>query len=223
MDASNGNPTTENTTTFVPSSNLISEKECDTLVIHLPGFTKEHLRVQLSRSGVLKISGSRPIGENKWNSFQKDFPVSQNYGILYVRQPKLIVPEEKAETIPPQESTPEPQKPEASEKSEQEQEKATPTDDKNKQKSVYEKPEAKVEEKSRETEAAKKDERKPEKVSRTYKRDSVASGVAGDYKPKAEKLKMARKMTMVLAVVFAFALGMYVSKYMAWFERKAES
>lgn len=64
------------------------------------------MRVQLTRSRVLKISGARPLGNNRWSSFQKDFPVSENCdtnkisakfedGILYVRQPKLIVPAEK--------------------------------------------------------------------------------------------------------------------------------
>lgn len=75
------------------------------LFFFFTGFTKEQLRVQLTRTRVLKISGTRPVGDNKWSSFQKDFPVSDNCetnkitakfeeGILYVRQPKLIVPAE---------------------------------------------------------------------------------------------------------------------------------
>ncbi|KAK6163987.1 hypothetical protein DH2020_000851 [Rehmannia glutinosa] len=107
MDAKLGAAAT-NTNNFEPLSDFVQEEDCDTLLIYLPGFTKEQLRVQLTRTGVLKISGTRPLGDNKWSSFQKDFPVSANCdtnkitakfedGILYVRQPKLIVPAEKEE------------------------------------------------------------------------------------------------------------------------------
>ncbi|KAL8531076.1 hypothetical protein ACS0TY_007909 [Phlomoides rotata] len=91
-------------TTFEPSFDLIQEDDCNTLLLYLP----EELRVQLTRSRVLKISGTRVIGDNKWSSFQKDFPIPENCdtsrisakfeeGILYVRQPKVIVPEHKTD------------------------------------------------------------------------------------------------------------------------------
>ncbi|KAK4407530.1 hypothetical protein Sango_0334000 [Sesamum angolense] len=111
MDASTG-AAAPATNSFEPTSDLIHEEECDTLLLYLPGFTKEQLRVQLTRSGILKISGIRPVGDNKWSSFQKDFPVSANCdtnkitakfegGILYLRQPKLIVPADKEDTKTP--------------------------------------------------------------------------------------------------------------------------
>ncbi|KAL0370977.1 UNVERIFIED_CONTAM: hypothetical protein Sangu_0415800 [Sesamum angustifolium] len=77
MDASTG-AAAPATNSFEPTSDLIHEEECDTLLLYLPGFTKEQLRVQLTRSGILKISGIRPVGDNKWSSFEKDFPVSAN-------------------------------------------------------------------------------------------------------------------------------------------------
>ncbi|GAA0165915.1 hypothetical protein LIER_40085 [Lithospermum erythrorhizon] len=85
---------------FVPKSDVIYEDDCDTLRLHLPGFKKEQMRVQLTR-GILRISGSMLIGANRMRRFQKEFPISQNCdtnkitakfdnGILHVKQPKLI-------------------------------------------------------------------------------------------------------------------------------------
>lgn len=97
MDARNE---ATNISTFEPASDLIQEDDCNTLLLYLPGFTKDQLRVQLTRTRVMKISGARPLGKNV-SSFQKDFPVPENCdtskitakfedGILYVRQPKTI-------------------------------------------------------------------------------------------------------------------------------------
>ncbi|KAL3850232.1 hypothetical protein ACJIZ3_012114 [Penstemon smallii] len=112
-----------NTRIFEPRYDLIQEEECNTLLVYLPGFSKEQLRVQLDKAGFLKISGKRPLLDNKWSSFEKDFPVSSNCdtkmisakfegGILYVRQPKLIVEEVKEQSkLPPPSEIPHPQKP----------------------------------------------------------------------------------------------------------------
>ncbi|KAK6164021.1 hypothetical protein DH2020_000885 [Rehmannia glutinosa] len=262
MDAKLGAAAT-NTNNFEPLSDFVQEEDCDTLLIYLPGFTKEQLRVQLTRTGVLKISGTRPLGDNKWSSFQKDFPVSANCdtnkitakfedGILYVRQPKLIVPAEKEEQKTRPSKTPhsripadEPPAPKT------DHEQATTPD-----KPVHNK-EAKDEQKSSKSEGTKKEERNniPEKtgnINDDHKATARSSGdkhenVSGktdaelankgtnrnavakvdDYKldagSPAAKLRMTRqKMTMVLAVLFAFALGMYISN-MAWFSKKAEN
>ncbi|CAN4119105.1 unnamed protein product [Withania somnifera] len=87
---------------FVPTTELVQEQDSDTLLLDLTGFKKEQVRVQLTKTGILKISGQRPVaGQNKLLRFQKDFPVSENCdktkisakfenGILYVKQPKLI-------------------------------------------------------------------------------------------------------------------------------------
>ncbi|XP_051134341.1 inactive protein RESTRICTED TEV MOVEMENT 2-like isoform X2 [Andrographis paniculata] len=110
------------TSNYKPGSDLIQEDECDTLLLYLPGFTKEQLRVQLTSTGALRISGTRPIGDNKWSIFQETFPISANCdnnkitakfegGILYVKQPKLIVPAQKDERKIPPSVTPQPQTP----------------------------------------------------------------------------------------------------------------
>ncbi|KAJ8439367.1 hypothetical protein Cgig2_022504 [Carnegiea gigantea] len=96
---------------FDPPSDWISEEACDTLLLYLPGFRKEQLRVQLTPSRILKITGERPIGENKWRRFQKQVPVPSNCdtreisaqfegGILYIRQPKIITPAIPAQEQP---------------------------------------------------------------------------------------------------------------------------
>ncbi|KAI5667119.1 hypothetical protein M9H77_16972 [Catharanthus roseus] len=88
---------------FEASTDLVEEKDCDTILLTLPGFKKEHLKVQLTSAKMLRISGSRPIGDNKWKRFMKEFPVSPNHdsnkinakfesGILYIRLPKLSPP-----------------------------------------------------------------------------------------------------------------------------------
>ncbi|XP_004228875.1 uncharacterized protein [Solanum lycopersicum] len=92
---------------FVPSTKLVQEEHLDTLHLTLQGFKKEELRVELNKTGTLKISGQRPVGKsNKWRRFQKEFPVAVNCdrskisaklenGILHVIQPKMITSSEK--------------------------------------------------------------------------------------------------------------------------------
>ncbi|KAL3518749.1 hypothetical protein ACH5RR_021338 [Cinchona calisaya] len=105
---------------FEPSTEIVQEKDCDTILLNVPGFKKDQLRVQLTPRKVLIISGEKEIDANKSIRFQKEFPVSSNYdttkitakferGILYLRQPKLITPEEKQDNKLP--AVPEPQIP----------------------------------------------------------------------------------------------------------------
>uniref|UniRef100_A0A5B7BWT1 Putative inactive protein RESTRICTED TEV MOVEMENT 2-like n=1 Tax=Davidia involucrata TaxID=16924 RepID=A0A5B7BWT1_DAVIN len=107
---------------FEPKSEWVEEEVCDTLLLYLPGFKKEQLKVQLTTTKNLRISGERQLRENKWNRFLKEFPVSANCeahkitakfedGILYVRQPKLITPAAKEDKEKPTSEAPGPQKP----------------------------------------------------------------------------------------------------------------
>ncbi|KAJ0692134.1 putative alpha crystallin/Hsp20 domain, HSP20-like chaperone [Helianthus annuus] len=90
---------------FEPSMEWVPEDDSDTLLIYLPGFAKEQLRVQL-RARNLIISGERKLHQNTWSRFSVQFPVSGNCdlnkisakfegNILFVRQPKLITPAAK--------------------------------------------------------------------------------------------------------------------------------
>ncbi|KAL6955604.1 hypothetical protein U1Q18_025316 [Sarracenia purpurea var. burkii] len=91
---------------FEPVIQMIFEEDCDTLLILLPGFTKEQLKLQLSTAKILRLTGQRRGEDNKWIRLHKEFPISTNCdtkgitaklldGILYIRQPKLITPVEK--------------------------------------------------------------------------------------------------------------------------------
>ncbi|MCL7051802.1 hypothetical protein MKW94_000633 [Papaver nudicaule] len=86
---------------FEPVFNWVREEGLDTLVLHLPGFKKEQLRVQVDSHGNMKITGERPLEEKRWSRFRKDFPIPNNCdvneihakyvgGLLYVKFPKKI-------------------------------------------------------------------------------------------------------------------------------------
>ncbi|KAK1354454.1 SHSP domain-containing protein [Heracleum sosnowskyi] len=110
---------------FEPSTELSSENDSDTILIYVPGFQKEQLKVQFSKARELIISGERLVGDNTWQRFQKTVAVSPNCDmekitakfkfedqILYIIQPKLITSENKQDhdKLMPGAQTPEPQK-----------------------------------------------------------------------------------------------------------------
>uniref|UniRef100_A0A803KRD5 SHSP domain-containing protein n=1 Tax=Chenopodium quinoa TaxID=63459 RepID=A0A803KRD5_CHEQI len=106
---------------YDPPFDMVPEEGCDTILIYLPGYKKEQLRVQLTTSRVLKISGERQIGDNRWRRFHKEFQVPTNCdtkeitakfegGILYIRQPKIITPAGAPEQSQQQAPLSEPQK-----------------------------------------------------------------------------------------------------------------
>ncbi|KAM7505111.1 hypothetical protein LguiB_004015 [Lonicera macranthoides] len=84
---------------FEPSSSWRHEQGRDTLEIHLPEFKKQQLRVQITNSGVLKISGERPVNEKTQRRFYEEYKVPKDCntdaiqakfasGILNVIMPK---------------------------------------------------------------------------------------------------------------------------------------
>ncbi|KAL8197922.1 hypothetical protein R6Q57_030080 [Mikania cordata] len=86
---------------FEPSMEWVPEDDSDTLLVYLPGFAKEQLRVQLKARNLI-ISGERKLHQNTWSRFRVEFPVSVNCdlnkisakfegSILFVRQPKSAV------------------------------------------------------------------------------------------------------------------------------------
>ncbi|KAI8573362.1 hypothetical protein RHMOL_Rhmol01G0271200 [Rhododendron molle] len=98
---------------FDPDTRLERKEDCDTLIINLPGFRKDQLRLQLTTARTLKITGERPLDNNKWLRVQREYPISTDCdtsrinakfdnGILYARQPKSVlspaVKGEKSET-----------------------------------------------------------------------------------------------------------------------------
>ncbi|XP_039004839.1 inactive protein RESTRICTED TEV MOVEMENT 2-like [Hibiscus syriacus] len=88
---------------FEVHAEWLHEAADDTLIAYLPGFRKEQLTVQVTSRGDLRLSGKRPVGDNKFSRFTKEVPVPSNCdqnkiranykdGILYIKIPKLIAP-----------------------------------------------------------------------------------------------------------------------------------
>lgn len=87
---------------FKPTTDWAREGGFDTFRIHLPGFTKDQLKVQISSTGYLRVTGERPVSGNTWIQFRLEIPISSNYddnnvsakfenSFLLVQFPKIIV------------------------------------------------------------------------------------------------------------------------------------
>ncbi|KAM3315352.1 hypothetical protein ACQJBY_033838 [Aegilops geniculata] len=86
---------------FVPSHDLVEDAAKQTLVVNLPGFKKEHLRVQIDNYGRLRVSGERQLEGGQWSRFRKEFQVPEGCdaggirarfekdGVLHVTMPRL--------------------------------------------------------------------------------------------------------------------------------------
>ncbi|KAH0632626.1 inactive protein RESTRICTED TEV MOVEMENT 2 [Solanum tuberosum] len=229
---------------FVPTTELVQEEDSDTLLLDLTGFKKEQVRVQLTRTGVVKISGQRPVAESKWLRFQKDFPISQNCdktkisakfenGILYVKQPKLITTssEKKDQELPTSDAQqPKDELQPTSQKKDEEQTKdkktqtPAPTEELPKHQATNaEKPEME-EPNTKET----KDLANETPAENTGANSTVEDGNKPSYACKldkdasigtaavlAEKLKMPRKlMNMTLIALLVLGIGLYISNKM---------
>ncbi|KMT11319.1 hypothetical protein BVRB_5g110000 [Beta vulgaris subsp. vulgaris] len=80
-------PTAPSFVEFDPACDLQKEEALDTLIIHLPDFKKEQLRVQVNKDGVLKVSGERPTSVNgtKRSRFLKETKVPEGCDINDIR------------------------------------------------------------------------------------------------------------------------------------------
>ncbi|CAJ2653775.1 hsp20/alpha crystallin family protein [Trifolium pratense] len=112
---------------FEPPCDWDHEDTSDTLILMLPGFKKEQLRVQVTSTRVLRVSGERQTNEKKWRRFRKEVSIPPHSdtssigakfeaGILYIKLPKLIKQQNIAPTPTPtpapiKPTTQEPQKP----------------------------------------------------------------------------------------------------------------
>ncbi|KAJ4979511.1 hypothetical protein NE237_010291 [Protea cynaroides] len=74
---------------FLPSSSWVRQEGQDTVMLSLPGFKKDQLRIQMDNQGNLKISGERLLEGNRWSRFQKDFHIPENFDTNAV-QAKLV-------------------------------------------------------------------------------------------------------------------------------------
>ncbi|KAG9129324.1 hypothetical protein Leryth_016621 [Lithospermum erythrorhizon] len=96
---------------FKPTSEWIQEQESDILLIYLPGFTKESLKVSTEGGNILRVRGERLVTSNKWKRFQEDFQIPEHCnlrgtrarfegGILTITVPKKTITPPKEESKP---------------------------------------------------------------------------------------------------------------------------
>ncbi|KAJ8763122.1 hypothetical protein K2173_025507 [Erythroxylum novogranatense] len=115
MEAGNLKPSYED---FEPFCRWQREKDHDTLEVHLQGFKKENLKVQINDSMIITITGESRQGGSPWRRFRKDVKLTKHYKqnevwakfkreILYVILPKKDSPRsgrspvfEKSESLP---------------------------------------------------------------------------------------------------------------------------
>ncbi|KAL3573787.1 hypothetical protein D5086_024400 [Populus alba] len=98
MARSNVKPSYED---FEPYCKWRIEEGQYTLEVHLHGFGKEQLRVQVSSNGGMIITGERRVNESRWTRFRKEIKLPKacnanevraklSTGILYIVMPKKI-------------------------------------------------------------------------------------------------------------------------------------
>ncbi|KAL3530185.1 hypothetical protein ACH5RR_009507 [Cinchona calisaya] len=236
---------------FEPSTEIVQEKDSDTIILHLPDFKKEKLKIQLTSTQILRISGEREIESNKSIRFQKGFPISSNYdvnrmtpkfenGILYLRLPKLVTSEDKQDNKLPVPEPPTPQKPEDKPQPDQKNvqqksaEKASPGDDSTNLTNVPDVPQKKPEKELSKATSFTSDKRENDATWAACMTDKGATETAdGSRKTRMEnyrgipadlatKLKVSRRVTnAVLVALLAVVLGLYINKFIRPF-RKAE-
>ncbi|KAI3445239.1 hypothetical protein Pfo_001904 [Paulownia fortunei] len=96
---------------FKPTSEWQQDDESHVLMIYLPGFMKEQIRVSTEGRNIIRARGERVAAGNKWSRFQEDFQVPENCemnsirakfqgGILYISVPKRKV-DKPQEALPP--------------------------------------------------------------------------------------------------------------------------
>ncbi|XP_047338876.1 inactive protein RESTRICTED TEV MOVEMENT 2 [Impatiens glandulifera] len=84
---------------FKPMSEWNEEEQSDILLLYLPGFMKEQIRVSTEGVNNLRIQGERLVAGNKWNRFEEDFRIPDRCnlggihakvqgGVLIITMPK---------------------------------------------------------------------------------------------------------------------------------------
>ncbi|KAI4332822.1 hypothetical protein L6164_017699 [Bauhinia variegata] len=110
---------------FPVKAEMTENPEAHVLLVYLPGFIKERVRITyVNSSKTVRVTGEKPIGGNKWSRFNKEFPVLEDCeveklqgkfdkGILTITMPKKIPPQDAQKSpSPSKELVPEARKPE---------------------------------------------------------------------------------------------------------------
>ncbi|KAM1263135.1 hypothetical protein ACFX13_028846 [Malus domestica] len=99
---------------FQPRFELKEEQEAHRVLVRLPGFLKEQVRITIEHNpNVIRVHGQRPLGSNKYSRFNQTFPIQENCdvskidgkfndGILTITIPKPVITQTAA-TKPVQE------------------------------------------------------------------------------------------------------------------------
>ncbi|KAA8537059.1 hypothetical protein F0562_029537 [Nyssa sinensis] len=76
------NPVYEN---FKPISEWKEGESSHILLVYLPGFTKDNIRVQTQNANTIRVEGERQAPGNRRHRLLEDFPIPQNCNILATR------------------------------------------------------------------------------------------------------------------------------------------
>lgn len=95
---------------FKPTSEWNQDSLSHNLILYLPGFTKEQLRVSTEAQNIIRVRGERLIAGNKWSRFLEDFEVPENSDMNMVRakfhEGALTITMPKKTVDKPRESSP---------------------------------------------------------------------------------------------------------------------
>lgn len=70
---------------FEPLSEWVHAEGFRTLLIHLPGFKRNQIKVQITETTHVKISGERPLDDRRWSRFVKQFPLPEHCKVTEIR------------------------------------------------------------------------------------------------------------------------------------------
>ncbi|XP_073288418.1 uncharacterized protein [Primulina huaijiensis] len=70
---------------FKPISEWEQDDESHFLVIYLPGFMKEQIKVSTEGRNIIRVRGERLVAGNKWSRFLEDFKIPENCEMNSVR------------------------------------------------------------------------------------------------------------------------------------------
>ncbi|KAJ0266504.1 HSP20-like chaperones superfamily protein [Hirschfeldia incana] len=95
---------------FEPATRWTSEPDAEILVVDLPGFKKEQIKVVVTTTRKLRLTGERPTGGNKWIRFRHEVPVPMTVDIDSVsamfKDNKLYIRHSKVKTESPHQTKP---------------------------------------------------------------------------------------------------------------------
>nr|GMC80517.1 inactive protein RESTRICTED TEV MOVEMENT 2-like [Ipomoea batatas]GME13907.1 inactive protein RESTRICTED TEV MOVEMENT 2-like [Ipomoea batatas] len=70
---------------FRPAFERQREEEAEKLLIYLPGFPKENIRVSTEGKNTVRIRGEHLVASNLWNRFQEDFAAPEDCDMTKIR------------------------------------------------------------------------------------------------------------------------------------------